>query len=97
MVPSFKFIEDNWKLGTIGDGSYDAKAGSLSGMFDFSGKSGAGKLTLDPSTGEPAGALVSASQPSSSSAASLPSASLVPMATGNADTGYGPPANTPAY
>ncbi|MEU8694282.1 alkaline phosphatase family protein [Streptomyces sp. NPDC048665] len=30
-----RFIEDNWKTGRIGDHSFDATAGSLSGMFDF--------------------------------------------------------------
>jgi|GEM_PF-164458 len=34
-----RFIEDNWQLGSIGDGSFDARAGSfgdLLDMFDFS-------------------------------------------------------------
>ncbi|MGV9353086.1 phospholipase C [Streptomyces misionensis] len=30
-----RFIEDNWHTGRIGDASFDAKAGSLRGMFDF--------------------------------------------------------------
>ncbi|MEU6171434.1 alkaline phosphatase family protein [Streptantibioticus parmotrematis] len=30
-----KFIEDNWSTGRIGDASFDQRAGSLSGMFDF--------------------------------------------------------------
>jgi phospholipase C len=30
-----KFIEDNWSLGRIGDASFDARAGSVLGMFDF--------------------------------------------------------------
>ncbi|MGN6255697.1 MAG: phospholipase C [Solirubrobacterales bacterium] len=46
-----RFVEDNWGLGRIGDGSFDAKAGSLDGMFDFAHPS-AGRLFLDPSTGE---------------------------------------------
>jgi len=44
-----RFIEDNWSLGRIGNGSTDAKAGSLLGMFDFVKK--APKLILDPETG----------------------------------------------
>lgn len=48
-----RFIEDNWKLGRIGDGSYDAIAGSLEGMFDFTHGPRADKLFLDPATGEP--------------------------------------------
>ncbi|WP_416969456.1 phospholipase C [Streptomyces sp. 4F14] len=30
-----RFIEDNWHTGRIGDGSFDKRAGSLAGMFDF--------------------------------------------------------------
>ncbi|MFI2205126.1 phospholipase C [Streptomyces sp. NPDC020192] len=30
-----RFIEDNWKTGRVGDHSFDATAGSLSGLFDF--------------------------------------------------------------
>ena len=47
-----QFIEDNWGLGRIGDQSFDAKAGSLINMLDFSNKGGHGeKLFLDPLTG----------------------------------------------
>jgi len=45
-----KFIEDNWNLGRI-PGSADAKAGSLNGLFEFTGAKRAAKLPLDPSTG----------------------------------------------
>ncbi|MFE9452181.1 phospholipase C [Streptomyces sp. NPDC006739] len=31
-----KFIENNWHTGRIGDASFDRRAGSLNGMFDFS-------------------------------------------------------------
>ena len=48
-----RFIEDNWNLGRIGDRSFDALAGSLSGMFDFSRRhEGLRRLFLDPATGE---------------------------------------------
>ncbi|MET7905242.1 alkaline phosphatase family protein [Streptomyces sp. NPDC005336] len=30
-----RFIEDNWHTGRIGDSSFDARANTLSGMFDF--------------------------------------------------------------
>jgi phospholipase C len=30
-----RFIENNWRTGRIGGGSFDARAGSLSGLFDF--------------------------------------------------------------
>ncbi|HZT91090.1 MAG TPA: alkaline phosphatase family protein [Gaiellaceae bacterium] len=53
-----RFIEDNWSLGRIGGGSFDAKAGTLLNMFTFGPGDdrdhGANKLFLDPSTGEPA-------------------------------------------
>jgi phospholipase C len=45
-----KFIEDNWGTGRIGDHSFDQRAGSLSGMFDFRHPSKQ-KLILNPATG----------------------------------------------
>jgi phospholipase C len=47
-----RFIEDNWDLGRIGNGSTDAIAGSLIGLFDFTNQKG-DKLFLDPLTGKP--------------------------------------------
>jgi phospholipase C len=47
-----RFIEDNWAVPRIGGGSFDALAGSLSGMFDFSDRD-ASPLILNPLTGEP--------------------------------------------
>jgi phospholipase C len=46
-----RFIEDNWELGRLGHGSVDGKAGTLNGLFDFTGKHHAPKLRLDPQTG----------------------------------------------
>jgi phospholipase C len=46
-----RFIEDNWNLGRIGNGSADAKAGTLNGLFDFGAGHRAPKLILDPATG----------------------------------------------
>jgi phospholipase C len=46
-----RFIEDNFNLGRIGNGSADAVAGSLNGMFDFDGRR-ADRLILDPATGQ---------------------------------------------
>jgi phospholipase C len=46
-----RFIEDNWKLGQIGDQSFDAKAGSLLNMFNFLSGYAADKLFLDPLNG----------------------------------------------
>ena len=50
-----KFIEDNWLGGQrIGDQSLDARAGSISGMFDFAGGPKRGSsLFLDSNTGMP--------------------------------------------
>ena len=48
-----QLIEENWSLGTIGNGSFDAIAGSLLKMFDFNAKQPNGPLLLDPITGEP--------------------------------------------
>ncbi|HET6654816.1 MAG TPA: alkaline phosphatase family protein [Gammaproteobacteria bacterium] len=47
-----RFIEDNWSLGRIGNQSFDAKAGSLENLFDFS-QIRMRRLILDPNTGEP--------------------------------------------
>ncbi len=51
-----RFIEDNW-LGEqrIGDGSFDAIAGSVDNMFDFNHINMHATYLLDPSTGEPVG------------------------------------------
>ncbi|HMD37652.1 MAG TPA: alkaline phosphatase family protein [Candidatus Acidoferrum sp.] len=48
-----RFIEDNWDLGRIGNGSFDVKAGRLNGFFDFDAPAANHKLILDPSTGIP--------------------------------------------
>jgi phospholipase C len=53
-----RFIEDNWQLGRIGNGSSDAFAGTLNRMFSFRGSAdegSAGKLFLDPCTGQRTG------------------------------------------
>jgi phospholipase C len=47
-----RFAETNWHLGSIGGGSLDVTSGSIEPMFNFASPS-AGKLILDPSTGEP--------------------------------------------
>jgi len=46
-----RFIEDNFSLGRIGNGSTDAIAGRLNGMFDFDDSQRAQALILDPTTG----------------------------------------------
>jgi phospholipase C len=47
-----RFIEDNWSLGRIGNGSADAIAGALNAMFDFGDAGHNHKLFLDPVTGQ---------------------------------------------
>jgi phospholipase C len=50
-----RFIEDNWlKSQRVGQGSFDAIAGTIDSMFDFTQKP-TRKLTLDPNTGTPKG------------------------------------------
>ena len=46
-----RFIEDNWDLGRLGNGSTDAIAGRLNGMFDFDGRDRAPRLILNPADG----------------------------------------------
>ncbi len=46
-----RFIEDNWNVPRVGNGSADAIAGTLDGLFDFNSKNS--KLFLDPLTGKP--------------------------------------------
>jgi phospholipase C len=46
-----KFIENNWTLGRIGNGSYDTTAGTLANMFDFRQRPNPRPLILDTKTG----------------------------------------------
>ncbi|MBV9315036.1 MAG: alkaline phosphatase family protein [Pseudonocardia sp.] len=49
-----RFIEDNWGLGQLGNGSYDTIAPSLlraDGMFDFTAPPHPAPVLLDPATG----------------------------------------------
>jgi phospholipase C len=49
-----RFVEDNWlHRARLGDQSFDARAGSLRGLFDFAARKRARRLYLDPGTGEP--------------------------------------------
>lgn len=49
-----RFIEDNWLGGQrIGGGSFDATAGSIMTMFNFSGNGNNPNLFIDPSQGTP--------------------------------------------
>jgi phospholipase C len=55
-----RFVEDNWRLGRIGDGSFDVLSGPITGMFDFSHRSVSEPLFLDPATGLPVPAVLRA-------------------------------------
>jgi phospholipase C len=47
-----RFIEDNWSLGRLGGSSFDALAGSINTLFDFTDTPRAGRiLILDPNAG----------------------------------------------
>ncbi len=66
-----RFIEDNWNLGKIA-GSFDAKAGSLNPMFDFT-RAPAPAFRIDPVTGKVISPTTLAAYPS---VAQLPGAGL---------------------
>jgi phospholipase C len=48
-----RFVEDNWSLGRIGGYSFDAIAGSLNSLFDFTDPPNTARLFLNPETGRP--------------------------------------------
>jgi phospholipase C len=48
-----RFVEDNWKLGRLGDQSFDARAGSLADLFDFTSSPRTRPFLLDAATGQP--------------------------------------------
>ena len=47
-----RFVEDNWGLSRLGNGSTDAIAGTLNGLFDFHQPAREQALILDPATGQ---------------------------------------------
>jgi phospholipase C len=46
-----KFIEDNWRLGRLGGGSFDNSADSLNSFFDYSDPDFGNTVILNPATG----------------------------------------------
>jgi phospholipase C len=46
-----RFIEENWELPQIGNGSFDQVAGSIENMFDFNNQR-TDKVVINPSTGQ---------------------------------------------
>ncbi len=47
-----RFIEDNWNLGRLGDQSFDALAGSILDIFDFTSEPHTNTVLLNETTGE---------------------------------------------
>jgi len=47
-----RFVEDNWSTGRIGDSSFDALAGDIRSMFDFTEEPSARTLYLNSNAGE---------------------------------------------
>jgi phospholipase C len=45
-----KFIEDNWGLGRLGNGSFDKLAGTLTNMLNFHQFPDTRPVILDPTT-----------------------------------------------
>ncbi|HEX4108106.1 MAG TPA: alkaline phosphatase family protein [Solirubrobacteraceae bacterium] len=80
-----RFIEDNWNLGRIGNGSADETAGTLDDMFDFNPNDPRSPgIILSDSTGEITGVI-----PAGSSKVITPTTFPVPDTTGpSADEGY---------
>jgi phospholipase C len=69
-----RFIEDNWGLGRIGNGSADSAAGNLDNAFDFNQTFGhAPAIILDDNTGEVTKVIQPNGQVSTSSVAPAPS------------------------
>jgi phospholipase C len=48
-----RFIEDNWSLGRLGGGSFDALANPITSMFNFTGASGTPPTGTPPNTNTP--------------------------------------------
>lgn len=91
-----RFIETNWSLPLIGDQSFDARAGALDTLFDFDpGHARAGKLFLDPASGQvlsgpPSGLVASPNGADPGAPVTVPPVVVPPAAT------VPPPAPAPA-
>ena len=83
-----RFIEDNWSLGRIGNGSADSAAGNLENAFDFNQKFGhAPAVILDDNTGEVTNVI--APDGSSSSPSAAPVSNDTGSSGGSSSTGAG--------
>jgi phospholipase C len=80
-----KFIENNWSLGPIGNGSADVTAGTLDNAFNFDQSYGhAPAVILDPSTGE-----VTQTIPATASSSGSSSSTTTSSPTSSPPTGSG--------
>ncbi len=83
-----RFIEDNWNLGRLGNGSADSAAGNLDNAFDFNQKFGhAPAVILDDNTGEVTKVIQPNGQVSSTSVAPAPSDTGSPSSSPSSSTG----------
>jgi phospholipase C len=80
-----KFIEDNWSTGRIGDDSFDARAGSILGMLDFTHPQQR-EVLLDSTTGA-----VDRIVSTAPTATPTPTPTQTPTPTPSATTGAGTP------
>jgi len=84
-----KLIEDNWRTGRIGGGSFDAIAGTLNNMFDFT-RPAAKPLFLDPNTGAPISATTNTGPTTATATTTTAATGLTPpqaVDSGRADPG----------
>jgi phospholipase C len=82
-----KFIESNWSLGPIGNGSADLASGTLDNAFDFDQSYGhAPAVILDPATGEVTKTIPPTTAPTSSSTTSSSSSSSAPSGPGGSSS-----------
>jgi phospholipase C len=90
-----KFIEDNWATGRIGDQSFDARAGSITPMFDFTHPQQR-EVLLDTKSGAVARIVSTAATATPTpTATSTPSSTPTPSSTGGTAVGTAPGAGTP--
>ncbi len=87
------FIEDNWNLGRIGNGSADAAAGTLMNAFDFNQKYGhTPAVILNDTTGEVERVIQPTPPPSTTSTTTTATTSAAATPSGSASSSAGPSA-----
>src|SRR6202012_1939803 len=85
-----RFIEDNWNLGRIGNGSADSAAGNLDNAFDFNpNDKRAPAIILDDNTGEVTKVVQSNGQVSTPSVTTAPSDTGSPSSSSSSSSSTG--------